>query len=101
LSIILIMRIIRFLVVLLLFVGFSSPILVAQNEMFKQKKERKKMWKRSKNRRKNREAYNPYLERKAKNKPSARMARGEKKELRRQKRLAKKQMKRGKKAVND
>jgi hypothetical protein len=95
------MRIIRFLVVLLLLVGFSSPILVAQNEMFKQKKERKKMWKRSKNRRKNREAYNPYLERKAKNKPSARMARGEKKELRRQKRLAKKQMKRGKKAVND
>lgn len=66
--------------------------------MFKQKKERKKIWRRW---RKNREAYNPYLDRKAKNKPSARMARGDKKELRRQKRLAKKQMRRGKRAVNN
>jgi hypothetical protein len=92
------MRAIKIITVLLIFFFFLPDKACAQNEMFKQKKERKKIWRRW---RKNREAYNPYLDRKAKNKPSARMARGDKKELRRQKRLAKKQMRRGKRAVNN
>jgi hypothetical protein len=87
----------RFLSFILLFCFFlvEQPAM-AQNEMFKQKKERRKLWRRWK---KNREAYNPYLDKKAKNKPSARMAKGNKKELRRQKRAAKKQMRRNKKAI--
>ena len=43
--------------------------------------------------------YNPYLDKKAKNKPSAVMARQNRKELRKQKRAAKKQMRRSKRHV--
>ncbi|MGZ3899950.1 MAG: hypothetical protein ACXVNM_10490 [Bacteroidia bacterium] len=65
-----------------------------QDDMFKQKKERKRIWRRWK---KNREAYNPYVDAKAKNKPSARMARGNRKELKRQKRVARKELRKNKK----
>lgn len=41
--------------------------------------------------------YNPYLKKKARNKPSAIMARQNKKEIKRQKRTAKKQMRRSRK----
>jgi hypothetical protein len=60
------------------------------------KKERKKVrkgWKKSNM------SYNPYLDKKAKDKPSARMARSEKKELKKQKRKARKQMRRSKKRI--
>lgn len=73
-----------------------NEVQAQQNEMFKQKKERKRVWRRWK---KNREAYNPYVKAKAKNKPSARMARGDRKEMKRQKRMARKQMRRSKKKV--
>lgn len=68
-----------------------------QDEMFKQKKERKRIWRRWKPKR---EAYNPYVAAKAKNKPSARMAKGHKREIRRQTRAIKKQNKQNKKAIN-
>jgi hypothetical protein len=44
--------------------------------------------------------HNPYLDKKAKNKPSAVMARQNKKEMRRQKRMARKQMRRSRKRLN-
>jgi hypothetical protein len=65
-----------------------------QDDMFRQKKERKKLWRRWK---KNREAYNPYVDAKARNKPSARMAKGNRKELKRQKRIARKELRKNKK----
>lgn len=46
----------------------------------------------------NSEPFNPYLKKKKKDLPSAQMAKQDQKELRRQKRLAKKQMKKNKKA---
>ena len=61
--------------------------------MFRQKKERKKVW-RGWNRK--RDAYNPYLKKRAKNKPSAQMARSEKRDLKRQKRDYKRSIKRSK-----
>ncbi len=67
----------------------------AQDDMFR--KDRKRTWRKW---RKNRQSYNPYLDRKAKNKPSAVIARGNKKEMRHQKRAAKKQMRRSRKRVN-
>ncbi len=76
--------------------SFTLSEYQAQNELFSQKKERKKIWRRW---RKNREAYNPYLNRKAKNKPSAKMNKANQRELRKQKRLAKKQMKRSKRSI--
>lgn len=66
--------------------------------MFKQKKERKRVWRKH---RSSKSEYNPYLEKSAKNKPSARMAKGDKKELRRQKRNAKRQMRHNKKTLNN
>ena len=85
-------------ILLFLFVTLQPcEIEAQQDDMFKQKKERKRVWRRWK---KNREAYNPYYDAKAKKKPSARMAKGDRNELRRQKKLAKKQMKKNKRKVN-
>jgi hypothetical protein len=83
---------------LFLFISLQPcEIQAQQDDMFKQKKERKRMWRRWKPKR---EAYNPYVKAKAKKKPSARMAKGDKQEMRRQKKAAKKQMKRNKKVIN-
>lgn len=87
----LVFRIIIFLFVLSF---YPTEMEAQQNEMFKQKRERKRVWRRW---RKNREAYNPYVDAKAKKKPSARMARGDRKELKHQKRMARKQLRRSKK----
>lgn len=77
---------------------FSLNGSAQQNEMFKQKRERKRVWRKWRSKR---EAYNPYVDAKAKNKPSARMARGDKKELKRQKRAAKRQLRRSKRKLNN
>ncbi|MCE3258510.1 MAG: hypothetical protein K0S12_151 [Bacteroidetes bacterium] len=79
---------------LLCFVGTAEA---QSDEMFKQKRERKRLWRRWKP---NREAYNPYLKQKGKKKVSARMAKGDRKELKRQKRAARKQMRKSKRKVN-
>jgi hypothetical protein len=84
---------------LICFFILSTTQFEAQNDgMFKQKKERKRVWRRWRSKK---TEYNPYLEKSAKNKPSARIAKGDKKELRRQKRAARKQMRRSKKALNN
>ena len=62
--------------------------------MFKQKKERKRVWRKW---RSNKGEYNPYLKKTAKKKPSAKMARSEKKEMRRQKKAFKKELRRTRK----
>ncbi|MCW3078439.1 MAG: hypothetical protein JWO32_3048 [Bacteroidetes bacterium] len=81
-------------ILFLLLIGFYPQNVHAQDKMFKQKKERKRIWRKW---RKNREAYNPYVDAKAKDKPSAKMARKNKKELKRQKRTAKKELRKNKK----
>jgi hypothetical protein len=79
---------------LALFVLSNNPI-YSQEDMFrKDRKRTSRKWKKSN------QSYNPYLDKKAKNKPSAIMMRGDKKELRRQKRAAKKQMRHSKRHVN-
>ncbi len=83
---------------LLLFSFITNKTFAQQDEMFKHKKERKRVWRKW---RRDKGSYNPYLDTKAKKKPSARMARGDKKELKRQKRNAKRQLRRNKKALND
>ncbi len=78
--------------------------LSAQNdEMFKQKRERKRVWRRhhGSRERNNKTAYNPYLNLKDKDKPSARMARGNKKEIRHQKRMARKSLRTGKRKTHN
>ena len=64
--------------------------------MFKQKKERKRLWRRW---RSDKDAYNPYLKKKGKDKPSARIAKGNKKEDRQMNRKARRQKRRAKKTV--
>lgn len=61
---------------------------------FTESKERKKMWRKSGKRHKAREAYNPYLDKKKKDKPSSIAAREEKKGTRKMKRDFKRQQRR-------
>ena len=76
---------------------FSVNYAEAQNkEMFKQKRERKRVWRKW---RSNKDAYNPYLKKKGKDKPSARIATGNKKENRIARRENKKQLRRSKRAI--
>lgn len=91
-------RLLTFFVFIFILSVYPTEIKAQQNDMFKQKRERKKVWRKW---RKNKQSYNPYVDAKAKNKPSAKMARGNKKEMKRQKKVAKKQLRKGKKAVND
>ena len=84
----------RIFLCLLIIAFYPQQSVAQQDDMFKQKKERKRIWRKW---RKNREAYNPYVKAKAKNKPSARMARGNRKELKRQKRIARKELRKNKK----
>lgn len=67
-----------------------------EKEMFKQKRERKKLWRRW---RSDRDAYNPYLKKKAKDKPSARIAKGNRKEDRQAKRENKRQLRKSKRTI--
>jgi len=91
----------RFLIsLLLIFIGFGLS--AQSDDMFKgRKKQQKRMWRKHRGNRekKNKTAFNPYLEKKAKDKPSSQIARGNKKEIRQQKRKARKQMKANKKTV--
>ena len=75
----------------------------AQNDgMFKQKKERKRLWRRwSDKERHNKTAYNPYLEKTAKQKPSSRISKGEKKEMRKQRRDYRRQIRKGQKKTQE
>ncbi len=75
--------------------------LPAQNEgMFKQKKERKRLWRKWGNKeRKNKTAYNPYLEKKAKDKPSSKINSSNNREIRHQKRMAKRQLRKSKRQI--
>lgn len=88
----------RLKIVLLVLLFIGTPQLEAQQpkEMFKQKRQRKRVWRRW---RSNRDAYNPYLEKKAKDKPSARLATGNKREIRQQRRRDKRQMRRSQKLI--
>jgi len=56
---------------------------------FSESKERKKMWHKSKKRRKNREAFNPYLDKKTK--PSQELSKQNKRDLKRQEKAARRQ----------
>jgi hypothetical protein len=69
--------------------SFPSEIEAQQDDMFKQKKERKRLWRRWK---KNREAYNPYLKEKGKKKTSSKIAKGNRKEARIQRRIYQKEL---------
>ncbi len=76
-------------VLTLLFLG-TLPV----KAQFSESKERKKMWHKSKRRHKNREAFNPYLEKKQKDKPSSVAAKEEKEGTRKMKRDFKRQQRR-------
>ena len=77
----------RLLIILLFFFVLSAPSW-AQDNVYSHKKDHKKIWRRW---RSHRQSYNPYLEKKKRNKPSAIMARENKREAKRQARRAKKQ----------
>jgi len=77
----------------------TNNSLLAQNDEMVSENRKPKIWKKWRHKERfNSEPFNPYLKKKKKDLPSAQMAKQDQKELRRQKRLAKKQMKKNKKA---
>jgi hypothetical protein len=82
-------------IILLLFFIGNLPI----KAQFTESKERKKMWRKSGKKHKAREAYNPYLKKKKKDKPSSVAAREEKKGSKKMKRDYKRQNKRNMKKL--
>ncbi len=74
---------------------YSTPL----KAQFSESKERKKMWRKSAHRKKNREAYNPYLDKKKKDKPSAVNAREDKKAIKKMRKEYKKQNKKNMKKL--
>ena len=78
---------------------FLFSIYLPVKGQFTESKERKKMWRKSFKRRKNRQAFNPYLEKKAKDKPSAQLNKTNARDQRRQLRASKKQKKRSMKKL--
>ena len=85
------------LIAIALFLFFVGQLPV--KAQFTESDERKKMWRKSKRRHKAREAYNPYLEKKKKDKPSQKAAREEKKGVKKMRRDYKKQNKRNMKKL--
>ncbi len=82
-------RFIKILIFIFAFTFVSNEMHAQQSDMFKQKRERKRIWRKW---RSNKGEYNPYLKKTAKKKPSAEGARSHKKEERRQKRAFKKEL---------
>ena len=83
---------------LLLFFFLQLPL----EAHFSERKERKRMWKKSmwaKKRGKKRIAFNPYLDKKKKDKPSSKMAKEEREGIRKMKRDYKRQNKRNMKKL--
>ena len=84
---------------LIVLVVFSFNDLLAQSdEMFNNRREHRRVWRKH---RRTKDAYNPYLKKKGKDKPSAIVNKGNKKADRRQKRAYKKQLKKSKKSLNN
>jgi len=82
---------------LILFITFLGSLPV--KAQFTESDERKKMWRKSGKRHKKREAFNPYLEKKKKDKPSEKLAKQNKREQKRQLKAAKKQKRRSMKKL--
>ncbi len=82
--------------ILLLFLFTAYLPIKAQ---YAESKERKRMWRKSLHRRKNRQAFNPYLDKKSKDKPSAVAAAEDKKGTRKMKRDFKRQQRRAMKKM--
>ena len=86
-------KILAILITLIFFLNLTTKA------QFSESKERKKMWRKSKNRHKKREAYNPYLDKKKKDKPSAQIAKEEKQGTRKMRRDYRRQQKRNMKKL--
>lgn len=92
----------RWIIITLLTV-FTYSSLPAQNDaMMQGKRKQKKVWRRWRpGERKNKTAYNPYLKKKKGDRVSDDINKGNKKEIRRQRKVYKKQLKQGKKKTQD
>ncbi|GIV26707.1 MAG: hypothetical protein KatS3mg027_0521 [Bacteroidia bacterium] len=79
--------------------SLSFSIYAQYNDEMVGRNRKPKIWKKWRHKERfNSEPFNPYLKKKKKDLPSAQMSKQDKKELRRQKRLAKKQLRKNKKA---
>lgn len=77
----------------------SSTYVIAQNDEMVRGNRKPKIWKRWKHKERfNKEPFNPYLKKKKKDLPSTQISKQNQREIRRQKKLARKQLKKNKAA---
>ena len=92
----------RWIILLILTIFTYSLVPAQQDAMLQGKRKQKRVWRRWRpGERKNKTAYNPYLKKKKGRRVSDKIAEGDKKEIRRQRRIYKKQLKAGKKKTQD
>lgn len=92
----------RYIVAILISLFIYNELPAQQDAMMQGKRSQRKIWRKWRHKaRKGGDPYNPYLKKKKEDKISSRLARGQKKEIRRQRREYKKQLKKGKKKISD
>jgi type III secretory pathway component EscR len=92
----------RFILIILIALFAGTPVYSQNDDMMQGKRKQKKIWRKWRRKKgKGDQPYNPYLQKKDKDKVSRRLAKGQKREIRRQRREYKKQLKKGKKKISD
>lgn len=92
----------HYILVILIALFAATPAYSQNDEMMQGKRQNRKIWRKWRRKKgKGDQPYNPYLKKKKKDKVSTRMAKGQKKEIRRQRKEYKRQLKKGKKKISD
>ena len=92
----------RYIIAILISLFVYTALPAQQDEMMQGKRKQRKVWRKWRRKaNKGDTPYNPYLKKKKEDKISSRLARGQKKEIRKQRREYRKQIKKGKKKISD
>jgi type III secretory pathway component EscR len=92
----------RYIIVILISLFIYAELPAQQDALMQGKRGHKRVWRKwHRKANKGDTPFNPYLKKKDKDKVSSRLARGQKKEIRKQRREYRKQIKRGKKKISE
>lgn len=92
----------RYLIAILISLFIYTELPAQQDAMMQGKRSQRKVWRKWRRKKgKGDDPYNPYLKKKKEDKISSRLARGQKKEIRRQRKEYRRQIKKGKKKISD
>lgn len=94
--------IMRYIIAILISLFIYTELPAQQDAMMQGKRGQKKVWRKWRRKKgKGDDPYNPYLKKKKEDKVSSRLARGQKKEIRKQRKEYRRQIKKGKKKISE